>query len=50
MTFDPIFLAQNRVLGLAPDVASAREWYTKAMKLGSTEAPRHLELLGDMGK
>ena len=50
MTFDPIFLAQNRVLGLAPDVALAREWYTKAMKLGSTEAPRHLELLGDMGK
>jgi TPR repeat protein len=28
----------------------AREWYKKAMKLGSTEAPRHLELLGDKGK
>jgi hypothetical protein len=50
MTFDPIFLGQNGVLGLAPDAAMAREWYTKAMKLGSTEAPRHLERLGDMGK
>jgi hypothetical protein len=50
MTFDPIFLAQNGVVGLAPDVALAREWYKKAMKLGSTEAPRHLELLGDKGK
>jgi hypothetical protein len=50
MTFDPIFLGQNGVLGLAPDAAMAREWYTKAMKLGSTEAPRHLERLGDRGK
>jgi hypothetical protein len=50
MTFDPIFLAQNGVVGLAPDVALAREWYKKAMKLGSTEALRHLELLGDKGK
>jgi hypothetical protein len=50
MTFDPIFLAKNGVRGLAPDVALAREWYKKAMKLGSIEAPRHLELLGDMGK
>ena len=36
MTFDPIFLAQSGVLGLALDVALAREWYKKAMKLGST--------------
>jgi hypothetical protein len=50
MTFDPIFLAQNGAVGLAADVALAREWYKKAMKLGSTEAPRHLELLGDKGK
>jgi hypothetical protein len=45
MTFDPGFLAQRGVLGFAPDVAQAREWYDRAMKLGSSEASRRLERL-----
>jgi hypothetical protein len=45
MTFDSIFLAQRGVLGLAPDATQAREWYDKAIKLGSTEASRNLERL-----
>jgi hypothetical protein len=45
MTFDPGFLAQRGVLGFSPDVAQAREWYDRAMKLGSSEASRHLERL-----
>jgi hypothetical protein len=45
MTFDPGFLAQKGVLGFAPDVAQAREWYDRAIKLGSSEASRNLERL-----
>jgi hypothetical protein len=45
MTFDPVFLSERGVLGFAPDVAQAREWYDRAMKLGSSEASRHLERL-----
>jgi hypothetical protein len=45
MTFDPILLAKWGAVGFAPDVAEAREWYKRAVKLGSTEASRHLEQL-----
>jgi TPR repeat protein len=45
MTFDSIFLAQRGVLGVAPDATQAREWYDRAIKLGSTEASRYLEKL-----
>jgi hypothetical protein len=45
MTFDQAFLAQWGVLGFAPDLAQARKWYDRAIKLGSIEASRHLERL-----
>jgi ATP-dependent exoDNAse (exonuclease V) alpha subunit len=32
------------------DVAQAREWYDRAMKLGSTDASRQLERLASMPK
>lgn len=50
LTYDPVLLAQLGVLGFAPDVGQAREWYDKAIKLGSTEASRHLEQLSSMPK
>jgi hypothetical protein len=45
MTFDPAVLAEQGVLGLAPDEEQARAWYQRAAELGSTEAPRRLERL-----
>ena len=45
MTFDPVFLAEQGVVGFAPDVAQARGWYERAAELGSTEASRLLEQL-----
>jgi hypothetical protein len=50
MTFDQAALAQWGVLGPAPDAAQAREWYDRAIKIGSTEASRHLERLANMAK
>ncbi len=45
MSFDPAFLNQRGVLGIAPDVAQAVEWYKKATASGSLEAARHLKRL-----
>jgi hypothetical protein len=45
MTFDPLFMAEWRVLGAVPDVAQAYDWYDRASKLGSAEALRHLTRL-----
>jgi hypothetical protein len=50
MTFDQAFLAQWGVVGIASDSAQAREWYDRAIKLGSTEATRHLERLASVPK
>jgi hypothetical protein len=50
LTFDEIVLAQSGVLGIGSDVGQAREWYERAIKLGSTEASRHLERLASMPK
>ena len=50
MTFDPTILVERGVFGLAPDAAQARDWYDKAMQLGSTEALRHLERLAALPK
>ena len=50
MTFDPVILTKWGVLGFAPDAAQARVWYDRAMKLGSTEASRHLEQLTGVGR
>jgi hypothetical protein len=50
VTFDPRFLAEQGVLGFAPDVAQARAWYERAAELGSSEAARRLERLPGKGK
>jgi TPR repeat protein len=45
-TFDPRFLAQHYVIGVAGDEAKARTWYQRAMELGSKEAK---DILAHMG-
>jgi hypothetical protein len=45
MTFDPQFLAEQGVIGFAPEPAQARAWYERAVELGSPEATRRLERL-----
>ena len=50
VTFDPSFLAEQGVLGFAPDVAQARAWYERAAELGSSEAARRLERLPGRGR
>jgi hypothetical protein len=44
-TFDPIVLGELGAHGFLPDLAQARYWYDKAVRLGSTEASRRIELL-----
>ena len=44
LTFDQPLLAQSG------DVGQAREWYKRAIKLGSIEASRRLERLSSMPK
>ena len=50
VTFDPRFLAEQGVLGFAPDVTQARAWYERAAELGSSEAARRLERLPAKGR
>ena len=50
LTFDGTVLAQSGVLGSGSDIGQAREWYERAIKLGSTEASRHLERLASRPK
>jgi hypothetical protein len=49
ITFDQPYLAQQGVLGFAPDLAQARAWYEKAAELGSQEASQRLEQLANRG-
>lgn len=44
-TYDPVTLRERGVVGLAPNVQKAREWYERARELGSLEAPTRLERL-----
>jgi hypothetical protein len=44
-TYDPILLRARKVIGVAPDIAMARDWYEKAKEFGSTDASSRLELL-----
>jgi hypothetical protein len=44
-TFDAAVLATLGVLGVSPDAANARAWYTKAAEQGSPEAARRLRQL-----
>ncbi len=41
-TYDPQYLAQHNVIGVAGDEAKARDWYQRASKLGSAEGGRIL--------
>ena len=50
LTFDRGFLGQSEVRGIDANVGQAREWYDRAIKLGSTEASRHLERLSSLPK
>jgi hypothetical protein len=50
LTFDQSFLARSGTLGVSPDTAQARAWYERALKLGSTEASRHLRQLANTPK
>jgi tetratricopeptide (TPR) repeat protein len=44
-TYDPAVLARSHALGIAPDLAMARMWYEKALKLGHSEAQERLAQL-----
>jgi hypothetical protein len=44
-TYDPAVLARSHVSGIAPDLAMARMWYEKALKLGHSEAQQRLAQL-----
>jgi hypothetical protein len=48
-TYDPLVFRQLKVYGFTPDAAMARSWYEKAAELGSSAAPRRLEMLTQMG-
>lgn len=49
-TYDPVVLRRLGVLGVGPDIASARDWYEKAKEFGSKEAPKRLEELVSLGR
>lgn len=44
-TYDPFVLRELKVYGFTGDAAMARTWYEKAAELGSSVAPRRLEIL-----
>jgi hypothetical protein len=44
-TYDPVELAKLKVIGLQPDVATARRWYDRARQLGAAEAADRLRRL-----
>jgi TPR repeat protein len=44
-TYDPFVLQGLKVYGLTGDAAIARSWYEKAAELGSSAAPRRLQIL-----
>jgi TPR repeat protein len=44
-TFDPLVIRRLGAIGAAPDAAQARQWYQKAVALGSTTASQPLAQL-----
>jgi hypothetical protein len=44
-TFDPVVLARLGAIGATADIAKAREWYQRAVELGSTAASQQLAKL-----
>jgi TPR repeat protein len=49
-TYDPFVLRELKVVGVAADLATARNWYEKAKELGSPDAPRRLEILASAAR
>lgn len=41
-TFDPLYLNELGAIGIQPDIAQARQWYQKAVQLGSEVAAQRL--------
>jgi hypothetical protein len=41
-TYDPIFIKEVQAVGIEPDINRAREWYQKAVELGSPLAAKKL--------
>jgi len=41
-TFDPVIAGRMGIIGIKPDIASARQWYEKAAELGSPAASLEL--------
>jgi len=46
-TFDPLIIQQLHAIGIQPDPAKAREWYERAVQLGSDAASQHLAKLAE---
>jgi hypothetical protein len=46
-TFDPLTIEQLGAIGVAPDVARARQWYERAVELGSDAAAQRLAKLNN---
>jgi hypothetical protein len=47
-TFDPLVLHERGAIGIASDIAQARQWYEKAAKLGSDVAAQRLTKLSQI--
>jgi TPR repeat protein len=45
-TYDPRYLAQHNLIGVAGDETKAHHWYQRASELGSTEAGHILARTG----
>jgi TPR repeat protein len=44
-TFDPVIANRMGIIGIKPDIASARQWYERAAELGSSAASQELARL-----
>jgi TPR repeat protein len=49
-TFDPLVIQQLGAIGVVSDVAQARQWYEKAVELGSDAASQRLAKLPQTGQ
>jgi hypothetical protein len=49
-TFDPTVLKELGAIGVAGELAWAREWYRRAAELGSPDAPQRLEQLARLDR
>jgi hypothetical protein len=49
-TYDAAILKKIGAVGTAPDAARARQWYARAAELGSADARRRLDAMGEEGR